>query len=83
MDFQLVRGVQLEFQENPSNISYKREIVFNSTEDELIKQEISSYIKKREYSRGRTSRGSGIVGYFYAREERWKSDGYFKSVIRE
>ena len=46
MDFQLVRGVQVEFQENPSNISYKREIVFNSMEDELVKQEISSFIKK-------------------------------------
>ena len=46
MDVQLVRGVQVEFQENPSNISYKREIAFNSTEDELVKQEISSFIKK-------------------------------------
>ena len=46
MDFQLVRRVQVEFQENPSNISYKHEIVFNSTEDELVKQGISSFIKK-------------------------------------
>ena len=41
-----VRGVQVEFQENPSNIPHKREIVFNSTDDELVKQEISSFIKK-------------------------------------
>ena len=79
---QLVQGVQVEFQENPSNIPHKREIVFNSTEDELAKQEISSFIK-RDYSRGRTSRGSGIVEYFSAREERWKSEGYFKSEIPE
>ena len=43
---QQVRGVQVEFQDNPSNIPHKREIVFNSTEDELVKQEISSFIKK-------------------------------------
>ena len=43
---QLVWGVQVEFQENPSNIPHKREIVFNSTEDELVKQEMSSFIKK-------------------------------------
>ena len=43
---QLVRGVQVEFQENPSNIPHKREIVFNITEDELVKQEISSFLKK-------------------------------------
>ena len=43
---QQVRGVQVEFQENPSNIPHKREIVFNSTDDELVKQEISSFIKK-------------------------------------
>ena len=40
-----VRGVQVEYQENPSNIPHKREIVFNSTDDELVKQEISSIIK--------------------------------------
>ena len=41
-----VRGVQVEFQENPSDIPHKLEIVFNSTDDELVKQEISSFIKK-------------------------------------
>ena len=41
-----VRDVQVEFQENPSNITHKREIVFNSTDDELVKQEISSFIRK-------------------------------------
>ena len=46
MDLQQVRGVQVEFQDNPSSIPHKREIVFNSTEDELVKQEISSFIKK-------------------------------------
>ena len=42
----IVRGVQVEFQENPSNISHKRKIVFSSTEYELVKQEISSFIEK-------------------------------------
>ena len=46
MDLQQVRGVQVEFQDNPSSIPDKREIVFNSTADELVKQEISSFIKK-------------------------------------
>ena len=78
---ELVRGVLVEFQENHSNIPHKREIVFNSTENELVKQEISSFIKK-DYSRGRTSRGSDVE-YFSAREERWKSEGYFKSEIPE
>ena len=41
-----VRGVQVEFQENPSDTPHKHEIVFNSTDDELVKQEISSIIKK-------------------------------------
>ena len=43
---QQVWGVQVEFQDNRSSIPHKREIVFNSTEDELLKQEISSFIKK-------------------------------------
>ena len=43
---QQVQGVQVEFQDNPSNIPHKRKIVFNSMEDELVKQEISSFIKK-------------------------------------
>ena len=60
MDLQQVRGVQVEFQDNPSSIPHKREIVFNSTEDELVKQEISSFIK-RDYSKGQTSRGSDVV----------------------
>ena len=53
-----VQGVQVEFQENPSNIPHKHEIVFNSTDDELVKQYFS--LIKRDYSRGRTSRGSDI-----------------------
>ena len=40
-----VQGVQVEFQENPSNIPHKREIVFNSMDDELVKQKIFSFIK--------------------------------------
>ena len=40
-----VQGVQVEFQENPSNIPHKHEIVFNSTDDELAKQKIVSFIK--------------------------------------
>ena len=51
MDLQQVRGVQVEFQDNPSSIPHKREIVFNSTEDELVKQEISSFIKKGLFKR--------------------------------
>ena len=40
-----VQGVQVEFQENPSNIPHKREIVFNSTDDELVKQNIFHLLK--------------------------------------
>ena len=51
MDLQQVRDVQVEFQVNPSSIPHKHEIVFNSTEDELVKQEISSFIKKGLFKR--------------------------------
>ena len=50
MDLQQVRGVQVEFQDNPSSIPHKCEIVFNSMEDELAKQEIS-FIKKGLFKR--------------------------------
>ena len=40
-----VQGVQVEFQENPSNIPHKREIVFNSMDDELVKQNIFHLLK--------------------------------------
>ena len=51
MDLQQVQGVQVKFQDNPSSIPHKREIVFNSIEDELVKQEISSFIKKGLFKR--------------------------------
>ena len=40
-----VQGVQVEFQENSSNIPHKREIVVNSTDDELVKQNIFHLLK--------------------------------------
>ena len=38
--------LQVEFQENPSNIPHKREIVFNSMDDELVKQYIFHLLKE-------------------------------------
>ena len=80
---QQVRGVQFEFHENPSNIPHKREIVFNSTEDELVEQEISSFIKKGIIQEVEPVEGQVLSDNFSVREERWKSDGYFKSEIPE
>ena len=40
-----VQGVQVEFQENPSNIPHKCKIVFNNTDDELVKQNIFHLLK--------------------------------------
>ena len=60
MDLQQVRGVQVEFQDNPSSIPQKREIVFNSTEDELVNRKFLRLLKKGLF-KGQTSRGSDVV----------------------